>query len=166
MLYIATTNRISTLVISGRGQGQPPRTLEDKGCDVGCMTTDKETRDIIVARHDAIYHYGPHGRGPSYAFESPKKLVRKFKDYVTLVCPPKTAQMTKGGIARRFGSGEMDEIFNTSTFTLLDTDLKFNAHSETFTSQIQNVFAEWDELYVVTLEGKVGSRGFGNGCTS
>lgn len=155
MLYIATTGRISTLVISGRGQGQPARTLEDKGCGVGCMTLDKETRDLIVARDDAIYHYGPNGRGPSYAFDSPKKLVKTFRDYVAVVCPPKTAQLSRNTPSRRFGGNELDEIFNTSTFTLLDTDLKFNAHSESLTSQVKDIFMEWGELYLVTLDGKV-----------
>ena len=62
-LFISTTSRILTLVISGRGQGQPARVLDDSGCGVGCMALDRDTGDIVVAREDAIYTYGPHGRG-------------------------------------------------------------------------------------------------------
>jgi hypothetical protein len=34
--------RILTLVIAGRGQGQPARVLEDTGCGLGCMTLDRD----------------------------------------------------------------------------------------------------------------------------
>ena len=78
-LYVATTSRILKLVISGRGQGQPARTLEDSGCGVGCMTVDKRTGDIIVVREDAIYYYGVDGRGPCYAYDGPKSLVELYQ---------------------------------------------------------------------------------------
>ena len=55
ILYLATTARVLTLTITGRGQGQPAKNLEDTGCGVGCMTVDKATGDVIVARDDAIY---------------------------------------------------------------------------------------------------------------
>lgn len=55
VLYISTTARILTLVIAGRGQGQPARVLEDTGCGLGCMALDKETGDILIAREDAVY---------------------------------------------------------------------------------------------------------------
>lgn len=120
------------------------------------MTSDKETGDIVIARDDAIYFYGPNGRGPSFAFEGPKKLVSVFRDYVALACPPKVAQLSKGNTLRRFGGSQVDDIFSTSTFSLLDTDLKFVAHSESLTSQIKDLFAEWGDLFLVTIDGKVG----------
>ena len=35
LLYLATTGRILTFTISGKGQGQPDMVLEDTGCGVG-----------------------------------------------------------------------------------------------------------------------------------
>lgn len=154
VLYISTTSRILTLVIAGRGQGQPARVLEDTGSGLGCMALDKETGDILIAREDAVYTYGPRGRGPSYAFESPKTFINSFRDYVALVCPPKAGS---GGAdpTRKFGVSPADEILGTTTFTLLDTDLKFIAHSETLASPMKKIFMEWGDLFLLTTDGKV-----------
>ncbi|KAL4898134.1 hypothetical protein BDV59DRAFT_166260 [Aspergillus ambiguus] len=152
-LYISTTNRILALVISGRGQGQPARVLEDTGCAVGCMALDEFTGDVLVAREDAIYTYGPHGRGPSYAFESNKSSLSLFKDYIALVCPPKIR--SPNGDSRNLGMSQIDGMFNTTTFTLLDTDLKFIAHSESLVSSVKRVFIEWGDLFLLTTDGKV-----------
>ena len=155
-VYISTTSRILTLVISGKGQGQPAKALEDQGCGVGCMTFDAATGDIIVAREDAIYHYGLRGRGPSYPFPAPKKSIHIFKGYIALLCPPQVSSNRKASNARRFGGTQADEVFNTSSFTLLDTDLKFVAHSESLSSEVKFVFAEWGDLFIVTVDGRVG----------
>ncbi|KAH8696344.1 putative vacuolar protein sorting protein [Talaromyces proteolyticus] len=152
-LYIATTNRILTFTIAGRGQGQPARVLEDAGCAVDCMTVDEETGDILVAREDAIYIYGPRGRGPSYAFDSPKTSLGLFKGYVALVCPPKTTSKLES--LRKWGMGQADDFLNTSTFTLLDTDLNFIAHSEAVISTVKSVFAIWGDLFLITIDGKI-----------
>ena len=153
-LYVATTNRILKLVISGKGQGQPARALEDTGCGVGCMTVDRRSGDIVVVRDDAIYHYGPDGRGPCYAYDGPKSFVTVYGDYIALVSPPATAVTNKSSALRRFG-GQADEIFNTSTFTLLDTDLKFVAHSQSLISVVKTIFIAWGDLYMLTQDGKV-----------
>ncbi|OGM51222.1 vacuolar protein sorting protein (VPS11) [Aspergillus bombycis] len=154
ILYISTTNRILALVIAGRGQGQPARVLEDTGCALGCMALDKDSGDVLVAREDAIYTYGPHGRGPSYAFDSPKNSINIFKDYVALVCPPKVATSNSGTL-RNFDVSQPNDIFSTTTFTLLDTDLKFIAHSEALVSPVKQVFIEWGDLFILTTDGKL-----------
>jgi len=156
-LYIATTGRISTLVISGRGQGQPARTLEDTGCGVGCMTIDKSTRDIVVAREDGIYYYGLHGRGPVFAYEGPKQSINIFKDYVAVVSPLKT-KTNRAGTMRSLGFIQADDLFTSSNFTVLNTDLKFIAHQEAIKSQVRLLFMEWGDLFMLTLDGKVGDH--------
>lgn len=159
-LYVATISRILKLVISGRGQGQPARTLEDSGCGVGCMTVNQKDGDIVVARDDAIYYYGVDGRGPCFAYDGPKSLVAIYEDYVALVSPPATttAAAAKSNTLRRFGGAQADDLFNTTTFTLLDTDLKFVAHSESLVSQVKTLFEIWGDLYALTQDGKVYRR--------
>jgi hypothetical protein len=155
-LYIATTGRISTLVISGRGQGQPARSLEETGSGVGCMTVDKTTRDVVVARNDGIYYYGLNGRGPAYAFEGEKKSISIFKDYIALVSPSKANILTRSAPLRAFGGGnQADDFFSTSGFIILHTDLKFIAHEESLSSDVKFIFMEWGDLFVFTLDGKV-----------
>ena len=158
VLYIATTGRLSNLVISGKGQGQPARTIDNLGCGVGCMTTDPSTRDIIIARDDAIYSYGAKGRGASFAFEGPKKIVKMYQSYVGLVCPPRVAQVSKSKTFRRLGADEVDGLFTTTSFCLLDTDLRYVAHNEQLSSQVKYIFVEWGELYIITEDGKVCSE--------
>ncbi|KAL8841184.1 MAG: hypothetical protein Q9170_001038 [Blastenia crenularia] len=154
-LYLATTGRILTLTITGRGQGQPAKNLDDHGCGVGCMTADSDSGDIVVARNDAIYFYGVNGRGPSYAYEGPKQLVNVFGTFVGLVVPPKTDSGSKPGVLRRFVGGQTSDIYKSSTFALLDTDLKYVAHTETLVSQVRTVFAEWGDLFLLMLDGKL-----------
>ncbi|KAI9846550.1 MAG: hypothetical protein M1838_001246 [Thelocarpon superellum] len=154
-LYLSTTARILTLVISGKGQGQPARSLEDAGCGVDCMTVDQRTGDIIVVRDDAIYYYGLNGRGPCYAYEGPKRLVDTYKEYVALISPPKSRSTSANTAMGRFSNGSADDLFNTTTFTLLDTDLKYVAHSEGLIAQVKTLFVEWGDLFILTVDGKL-----------
>lgn len=156
-LFISTTSRILKLVIFGKGQGLPPKTVEDLGCAVGCMTVDKRTGDIVVARSDAIYYYTLEGRGPPRAYEAPKDLVAVYQDYVALVSPPATsyAGNEPDPIRRRFGTSTADALFNASTFSLLETDLRIIAHSESVLSKVKNVFQIWGDLFTLTQDGKV-----------
>lgn len=155
-LYISTTSRILKMVISGRGQGQAARTLEESGCAVGCMSLDKKTGDIIVARDDAIYYYGVDGRGPCYGYDGPKSMLTIFGDYVAVFSPPATTTSPeKSSTLRRFGGGKADELFNTSTFTLLDTVLRIIAHSESLVSHVKTLFQIWGDLFTLTDDGKI-----------
>ncbi|KAI9679526.1 MAG: hypothetical protein M1817_005548 [Caeruleum heppii] len=153
-LYVSTTSRIFTLVISGKGQGQPARILEDAGCGVGCMTIDKRNGDVVVVREDAIYYYGPNGRGPCYAFEGPKTSVDIYRNCVVLVSPPQSGSTRSAAPLRRFG-GQAEDLFNTSTFTLLDTELKYVAHSESLVSSVKAIIMEWGDLFLLTIDGKL-----------
>lgn len=120
------------------------------------MTVDKRSGDIVVVRDDAIYYYGIDGRGPCYAYDGPKSLVSIYEDYVALVSPPATTTTSaRPSTLRRFGGAQTDEIFNTTTFTLLDTDLKFIAHSESLVSPVKTMFMIWEDLFTLTQDGKV-----------
>lgn len=156
-LFISTVSRILKVTISGKGQGQPPKTVEDQGCGVGCMAVDKRHGDIVVARDDAIYYYTLDGRGPPKAYDSPKELVTVYQQYVAIVSPPSAAQSMRepDSIRRRFGGNAADVIFNASTFSLLEPDLKVIAHTETLISKVLAVFELWGDLYTLTQDGKV-----------
>ncbi|CAK7263759.1 Vacuolar protein sorting-associated protein 11 [Sporothrix epigloea] len=176
-LFIATTGRILKLPILSKGKAQSPKTVEDTGCAVGCMTIDKRTGNIVVARDDAIYYYTIDGRGPPRAYDAPKSLISVYDDYVALVSPAlgisssdrlsddggsgNGSKNENGGgstIRRRFGASAAaaaDALFNTSTFQLLETDLKVVAHSETLLSPVKSIFQLWGSLCVLTLDGKV-----------
>ena len=153
-VYISTTGRILTLTITGKGQGQPAKVLEDSGCSVGCMALDEANGEIIVARDDAIRYYGVNGRGPSFAYEGPKQTLNLFRDYLAVITLPRSPSILQTSNLRRFGAVQSGETVTTSTFSLLDTDLKFLAHSQTLTSQVRSIFNEWGDLFILTMDGK------------
>ncbi len=154
-LFVSTTARLLKLVVSGRGQGQPARAIEDAGCGVGCMTVDERNGDIVVARDDAIYYYGQDGRGPCFAYDGQKTLVECYEEYLAVIAPPPSNTSTKASALRRLVGTAPDPLFNTGTFTLLDTGLQIVAHSESLISQVKALFALWGDLYSLTLEGKL-----------
>lgn len=154
-LFVSTTSRILKLGLSKKGQGMPPKTVEDVGCDVDCMTLDPRTGDVVVARRDAIYTYRIDGRGPPRAYESPKKKLAMYQDYMALACPPSAANGNDPEeLRRRFGSGT-EGLFVASTFVLLQADLRVIAHTENLLSPVKFIFEAWGDLFTVTEEGKV-----------
>lgn len=165
-LFIATTGRILKLPILAKGKAQPPKTVEDVGCGVGCMTVDRRTGEIIVARDDAIYYYTIDGRGPPRAYDAPKHMISVYDDYLALVSPASSRNGGSSGgygggggsLRRRLGASAVptaDTLFNTSTFSMLETDLRIIAHSETVLSPVKAIFELWGSLCVLTLDGKV-----------
>ncbi|KAI0424671.1 vacuolar protein sorting protein-like protein [Xylaria sp. FL1042] len=155
-LFLATTSKLLKLVISGRGHGQPPRTVEDSGCAAGCMTVNKKTDDIIVVREDAVYYYTVDGRGLCFANDGATTLVSTFEDYVALVAPPTSSKNgTSDNMRRRFGGASTESLFSAATFTMVDPQLQIVAHSETLISPVKALFQIWGDLFILTQDGKI-----------
>lgn len=155
-LFVSTTSRIIKLGLSRRGQGLPPKTVEDSGCAVGCMTLDPNTGDVVVAREDAIYTYSLDGRGPPKAYESPKSMISIYQNYIALACPSSGANgRDPEAMRRRFGGGATEALFNASSFVILEPDLRVISHTETLISPVRFIFEVWGDLFTVSVEGKV-----------
>ena len=103
------------------------------------MTLNPASNEIVIARDDGIYTYGPQGKAGPYAYEGAKKLVNVSKDYVLIASPP-NSNLSRSVPLRAFGGTQAEDIFNTSSFTILDTELKFIAHSESLSSGSQYAF--------------------------
>jgi hypothetical protein len=153
-LYISTTGRILTLVTSGKGQGQSANVLETNGCNVGCMTIDHKTGQIVVARDNSLHYYTPHGRGPWFSVEGQKSMVKVFGDYVGIVTPAQDMSAS----FRRLGGSQAENLLNVTTFTILDIDLQFICQSQPFIAEVKSIFTEWGDLFVLTIDGKVQRR--------
>lgn len=65
-LFIVTTNRVLSAPVSGKGE---TRIIDDVGCALGCAAMDSQRKEMVVARDEAIYLYGPDGRGACLAYE-------------------------------------------------------------------------------------------------
>ncbi|RYP16150.1 hypothetical protein DL765_005287 [Monosporascus sp. GIB2] len=155
-LFVATTAKLLKLVISGKGQGQPPRTVEDTGCAAGCMTLNKKTGDIIVGRDDAVYYYTLDGRGPCFANDGSTSLVSVYRDYVALISPPHSSRNgSSDNLQRRLGGSTAEALFNASAFTMVDPTLQIVVHSESLISPVKALFQIWGDLYILTQDGKI-----------
>ncbi|OBA22381.1 hypothetical protein METBIDRAFT_39147 [Metschnikowia bicuspidata var. bicuspidata NRRL YB-4993] len=102
LLYVATTSRVFTLLASGRNRGQPLRVLStDTGAAVGAMALDARDSRLLVASLDGFAYYSPVGRAQLVAFAVPKRqLLRLFRDYLLVVCPPADAPLGAAKPAR------------------------------------------------------------------
>lgn len=159
-LFVSTTSRILKLGLSKKGQGLPPKTVEDTGCDLGCMTRDPSTGEVVVAREDAIYTYRMDGRGPPKAYEGPKKMISVYGNYIALACPPSAfTDKAPDSMRRRFGSNA-DGLFDSSSFVLLEPDLRIIAHTETLISPVKFIFSVWGDIFTVSEQGKVSFDAF------
>ncbi|RBA11298.1 hypothetical protein FPRO05_04471 [Fusarium proliferatum] len=155
-LFVSTTSRILKLGLSKKGHGLPPKTIEDAGCAVGCMTRDPNTDGVIVARDDAIYTYTMDGRGPPKAYESPKSKIDVYNEYVALACPPASSTAKDSeAMRRRFGNTTTNSLFNASSFVLLDMDLRVIGHTETLMSPVGHFVDIWGDFFTVLQDGKV-----------
>lgn len=154
-LYIATTARILTLIISGKGQGQPARVLEENGCALGCMTVDQATKDVIVARDDAIYYYGLHGRGSCYSCDGKKQSLHTHKDYITLLVSSSTSSIAKSTLGA-FGVNPTSDSYQASTILILNPDFHYLAYTGRLSKTVKSCFSAWGDFFVLTLDGQVG----------
>lgn len=68
-LFIVTTNNVLSYQASGRGSGGTPAVVDQVGAGLGCATLDWWSREMIVARDEAVYVVGAEGRGACYAYE-------------------------------------------------------------------------------------------------
>ena len=68
-LFIVTTNRVLSYLAAGKGSGVPPVVVNEVGCGLGCAAMDHRTREMAIARDEAIYMCKPDGLGACYAIE-------------------------------------------------------------------------------------------------
>jgi vacuolar protein sorting-associated protein 11 len=155
-LFVSTTARLLKMAITGKGQGQPPRTVEDSGCAVGCMALNKKTGDVIVVRDDAVYYYNMDGRGLCFANDGVTSLASTYQEYVALVSPPAASRNgDSDNIRRRFGGASADSLFNAQTFTIIEPNLQVIAHTESLISKVTAIFQIWGDLFILTQDGRV-----------
>ena len=68
-LFIVTTNNVLSYQASGKGSGNTPAVVDQVGTGLGCATMNWRSKEMIVARDEAVYVVGTDGRGACYAYE-------------------------------------------------------------------------------------------------
>ncbi|BFZ62617.1 Vacuolar protein sorting-associated protein 11 [Saitoella coloradoensis] len=154
IIYVVTTNRIMTYISAGgKSHGQPARILDPAGCGLECSAVDPHTGDLVAVREDAIYFFGPNGRGPCYAYEGPKTMAKLYRGYVALVSPPTAPQPSE--TIRNISGLPSSDLFDTARMTIVDTEHKYIAYTGEFPQGVRSMFTEWGAYFLVTLDGQV-----------
>jgi hypothetical protein len=143
-LFVASVNRIITVPTTGRNSGKPETVLDkSQGAALGCVTKDQETGNLIVAREADISYYTARQRGPSFAFDIPKKSVFSYSHYLVI-----TTFLHSGSssISALVGS-------ESTRLIIIDTLNKFIAYSGQMAVVIRFVFTQWDKIHVLGSDG-------------
>jgi hypothetical protein len=126
-----------------------------------------DTQDMVIGKDEAVYLYDPTGRGPCFAYDTPKSSLVWFKShYLMIISPPviTSTQLSTTTSRTSIGAGSSSSSSNKNNrgtthdltkVTIFDTANKFVAYVGTFTGGIRGVFCEWNALWVVGLDGKV-----------
>ncbi|CDO70329.1 hypothetical protein BN946_scf184843.g18 [Trametes cinnabarina] len=155
-LFIVTTNRVLCYQASGKGSGGTPTVVDEIGAGLGCVTMDWKAREIVVARDEAIYLFGPENRGACYAYEGPKSSIHTHRNYIVIVSPPFTpsASAASATVRNFVAKGGASTGSDITKVTVFDPENQYVAHSGTFTEGVREVFSAWGKLYVLSNDGK------------
>ncbi|KAF9169701.1 hypothetical protein BGX21_009862 [Mortierella sp. AD011] len=149
LLFIATTAKV---ILYNTATKYSQTLDDDQGGSLGCSVMNEGTQELAIARDEAIFFYGPDGRGPAYALDGPKTFISFYKSYLVLVSPPNIP----AAASRSFGISSATVSANDTTkLTIIDTANKFTAYQATFTQGIRSVICEWGSIYVIENGGKV-----------
>ncbi|KAF5367569.1 hypothetical protein D9758_003794 [Tetrapyrgos nigripes] len=165
-LFVVTTNHVLVYQASGKGSGSSAVAVDEIGCGLGCAVMDSRSfsKEMVIARDEAIYMCGVEGRGNAFAYEGPKSSVHAYHSYLVIVSPPivpsaSAASATVRNFARVAESSEITKLYGviaTVQVTVFDPANKIVAYTGTFTQGVREVIvAPWGGLYVLGNNGEV-----------
>ncbi|KAK8858833.1 hypothetical protein IAR55_003063 [Kwoniella newhampshirensis] len=161
-LFIVTTNRVLCAPVSGRG-GET-RTIDELGCGLGCAVMDWDRKEMIVARYEAVYLYGPDGRGACYAYEGPKSSIAVFKHNLIITSPPfypsagSASATVRHYVSKAATNGDGVSSPGTTDIakvTVFDLQNKLVSYSGTFKDGVRDVFCQWGNIFVLGGNSKL-----------
>lgn len=155
ILFIVTTGSIMSYNTTAV---KPTVTvLDEQGCGLGCAVMNDQ-QEMIVGRDEAIYLYDPTGRGPCFAYDTPKSTLKWFKSsYLVIVSPPVTTSthLSSGAKASLNFNPKRTSTNELTKIAIFDTANKFVAYVGTFLGGIRGVFCEWNSIWVLGMDGKL-----------
>ncbi|KAI7865362.1 hypothetical protein BDF14DRAFT_1826351 [Spinellus fusiger] len=156
LLFMVTTNSI----MSYNTTAKVPilTTLDEQGCGLGCAVMS-DSQEMVVGRDEAVYLYDPTGRGPCFAYDTPKTSLTWFKsNYLVIVSPPVTTSSHLSSATRasfNFSSTSSGSTTEITKVTIFDTANKFVAYVGTFMGGVRGIFCEWNAVWIVGMDGKI-----------
>ncbi|KAI8806579.1 hypothetical protein BJ742DRAFT_816359 [Cladochytrium replicatum] len=95
VLFIVTLARVLTCITSNK---EVKTVIDEQGSEYGCSVISQQEvgQDMVVARNEAVYFYGPEGRGPCFIIESDKRFVTWFRNFLVVVSQPPLKTVSSG----------------------------------------------------------------------
>ncbi|KAJ3107659.1 Vacuolar protein sorting-associated protein 11 [Phlyctochytrium planicorne] len=182
-LYIVTLARV---LICPTSTKEITATLDDHGAELNCSvsTLQDHGQHMLIGRKEAVYFYGPDGRGPCFIIESSKVFVTWFRNYLVIVSREEPLPVTSTlELERSTPRGSLQSVHTHSDdkeelgtiLTVYDLKTKCIAFKGTFGGEgrssvsspkrvtdppskpvpIKCVTSEWGELFVITTDNKM-----------
>ncbi|KAM3588477.1 Vacuolar protein sorting-associated protein 11 [Umbelopsis sp. WA50703] len=161
ILFMVTTSSIMTY--NTTASKPTTTTLDDQGCGLECAVMN-DNQDMILGRDEAIYQYDNTGRGPCFAYESPKTSLKWFKStYLIITSPPLSSTVpsyrpgSSGTANINFTRqpGQQTSSSDLTKLTIFDTANKFVAYKDSFVGGIRGVVCEWGAIWIFGLDNKI-----------
>ena len=136
LLYVSTEESVSGYRITSTGENREFSVPE--GCKANCSGSNVKG-DFVIARPEALYIFGPEGRGPCFVLDDVKSSMCVVKNYSVML-----------GHSRKKTESDNDGII------IYDLKNKFIAHSSYFkgTTPAFVVYA-WGHVFVFTVDKKI-----------
>ncbi|THV03182.1 hypothetical protein K435DRAFT_651795, partial [Dendrothele bispora CBS 962.96] len=159
-LFVVTTDHVLVYQASGKGAGSGAVAVDEIGCRLGCAVIDNNSfsKEMVIARDEAIYICGVEGRGNAFAYEgSPKSSIHIYHSYLVIVSPPVVPSVSAASATvRNFARVAENTDFEITKVTVFDPGNRIVAYTGTFTQGIREVIvAPWGGLYVLGSNGEV-----------
>lgn len=154
-LFVATSAAVFSYNVTVKDK-EGKIDLDDEGCEMHCSTSTESIHDgqFMVGREDAVFCYTPDGRGPCYAYQGQKMMLKWYRNYLVIVTKENklvlrvsaTSPATPDVTTVPFASPSTPE---THLITVLDIQNKFIV-LQTSIQDVISVLSEWGSLYVLS----------------
>ncbi|KAF9651477.1 hypothetical protein BDM02DRAFT_3154289 [Thelephora ganbajun] len=156
-LFIVTINNVLSYQASGKGSGGTPAVVDQVGAGLGSATLNWRSKEMIVARDEAVYVVGTEGRGACYAYEGTKSSVYTHTNYLVIISPPFTPTATSSSATVRnfVARGQPQPNTDIAKVTVFDPENKLVAFSGTFAQGVREIVSQWGDIYILSNDGKL-----------
>ena len=149
-LFVTTISKIFTLSTLGQNNGKIDKMIDDKnGADVDCtdiqitISSGTTSTNLLVAREDCFQFYNMRGKTHSLQMKVRKRNVFIYKNRYLLFLTHLESDLSYAS------------DFTNNKLMVLDLKNNFIVFNQSFSGEIKDIFAVWNDLYVLLTDGSL-----------
>jgi hypothetical protein len=163
-LYITTTRQILIYNCSGKDSAIALDSIESEPKN-SLLTPQDSKQEMVICRPEAVYFFGPEGKGPCFILDGEKTIVSWFHGYLVIVT--KEPKATTSDFMEQVQLQTQPSPHGT-LLSIVDLRGKYLAFRDDFGTRkfdpyaskaigepILHVFSDWGELFVITATNKL-----------